>query len=82
MAGGLVASLFAIALGAILDFAVTVNNNQHGFNVNKVGLILMIVGVIGFVISIIGMMMDGHHKVDSQMIDNQGRAAEFHQEIK
>ena len=46
-AGGLVASIIAFAVGAILDYAVTVSPNQHGFNVNKVGVILMIVGVIG-----------------------------------
>src|SRR5580692_5124983 len=44
-AGGLVASIIAFAVGAILNYAVTVNPDQHGFNVNKVGVILMIVGV-------------------------------------
>lgn len=47
MAGGLVASLMVFAVGAILDFAITVNPNQHGFNLNTVGVILMIVGVVG-----------------------------------
>lgn len=55
-AGGLVVSIIAFAVGAILDFAVTVNTEQHGFNVNKVGVILMIVGAIGAVISIIVMV--------------------------
>ena len=54
--GGLVVSIIAFAVGAILDFAVTVNTEQHGFNVNKVGVILMIVGAIGAVISIIVMV--------------------------
>jgi hypothetical protein len=39
-AGGLVVSIIAFAVGAILDWAVTVQN-QHGVNVNKVGVILM-----------------------------------------
>lgn len=46
------AALLLIAVGAILDFAVKVNNS-HGFNINKIGLILMIVGVIGLVLELI-----------------------------
>jgi uncharacterized membrane protein len=45
-------SLFLIAVGAILAFAVNVNNT-HGFNVNTAGVILMIVGAIGLVASVI-----------------------------
>ena len=45
------ASLFLIALGAILRFAVT-TNNTHGFNVGTAGVILMVVGAIGLVVSI------------------------------
>ncbi|HVA07312.1 MAG TPA: hypothetical protein VNG12_11285 [Acidimicrobiales bacterium] len=52
MASGLVASLIVIAVGAILDFAVTVSPNQHGFNLNTVGVILLIVGVIGAIASL------------------------------
>ena len=47
-------SLFLIAVGAILKWAVTVNNS-HGFNVNTAGVILMIVGLIGLLISVIWM---------------------------
>ena len=50
-AGGLVVSI-VFAVGAILDWAVT-RPSEHGFNINKVGWILMIVGVIGAVVSII-----------------------------
>jgi len=52
-AGGLVVSIIAFAVGAILDWAVTVSPYQHGFNVNKVGVILMIVGAVGFVLSLL-----------------------------
>lgn len=52
MASGLVASLLVIAVGAILDFAVTVSPNQHGFNINTVGVILLIVGIVGAVASV------------------------------
>jgi hypothetical protein len=50
---GLGVSLFLIAVGAILDFAVTVSPYQHGFNINRVGLILLIIGGAGLVISLI-----------------------------
>ena len=48
-------SLFLIALGAILRFAITVHGNTHGFNVHTAGVILMIVGAIGLIASAIWM---------------------------
>ncbi len=55
-AGGLVVSIIAFAVGAILDWAVTVSPYQHGINVNRVGVILMIVGAVGAVVSLIVMV--------------------------
>jgi hypothetical protein len=49
---GAAVSLVAIAVGAILDFAVTVQNN-HGFNINRIGVILMVVGIVGLIVSAI-----------------------------
>ncbi len=46
-------SLVVFAVGAILDFAVTTSPYQHGFNVNRVGVILMIVGAVGFGLSLL-----------------------------
>lgn len=46
-------SLFLIALGAVLRFAVTVS--AHGFNIHSVGVILMVVGAIGLLISLLWM---------------------------
>jgi hypothetical protein len=43
-------SLVLIAVGAILDFAVKVQTT--GFNLNTIGLILMIVGIVGLVLSL------------------------------
>jgi uncharacterized membrane-anchored protein len=43
------ASLFLIAVGAILYFAVTAT--LVGIDIQTVGLILMIIGVIGFALS-------------------------------
>ena len=48
---GIGISLFLIAVGAILDFAVTTSPDQHVFNINTVGLILLIIGAVGFVLS-------------------------------
>lgn len=44
------ASLFLIAVGAILHFAVTAE--LAGIDLQVVGTILMIIGVLGFVISL------------------------------
>jgi uncharacterized membrane protein YeaQ/YmgE (transglycosylase-associated protein family) len=70
-AGGLVVSIIAFTVGAILDWAVT-EPNQHGFNVNKVGWILMIVGVIGAVISIIVMVAANTRRQRTVVDDGQG----------
>jgi uncharacterized protein DUF6458 len=48
---GLGASLFLIAVGAILTWAVTAE--ASGVDIQVVGVILMIVGLIGFVLSIL-----------------------------
>ena len=44
------ASLFLIAIGAILRFAVTAT--VAGIDIQVVGTILMVIGVIGFAISL------------------------------
>ena len=43
--------MFLVALGAILYWAVSVEG--EGFNVNLIGLILLIVGIIGLVLTLI-----------------------------
>ena len=47
---GIGTSLFLIAVGAILYFAV--NADISGLEISTVGLILMIVGILGLIISI------------------------------
>ncbi len=51
------ASLFLIAVGAILRYAVT--ESISGIDLQTVGLILMIVGIIGLVISLAVLLMAG-----------------------
>ena len=71
-AGGLVASIIVFAIGAILDFAITVSPYQHGFNVNKVGVILMIVGVVGAVLSVIFLVVGNTRHRRTVVDDGQG----------
>ena len=48
---GIGASLILIAVGAVLAFAVHVMTS--GFNINTVGIILLVVGAIGALVSLI-----------------------------
>jgi predicted lysophospholipase L1 biosynthesis ABC-type transport system permease subunit len=72
MVGGLAASIIAFTVGAILDFAVTANPYQHGFNVNKVGVILMIVGAVGAGLSLVGGLVSGVRRHRTIVDDGRG----------
>lgn len=48
---GIGVSLFLLALGAILAFAVDVT--AEGFNINTIGVILMIVGGLGLLLTLL-----------------------------
>ena len=41
-------SIFIIAVGAIMAFAIEVDRAE-GFNINTAGIILMVIGAIGFI---------------------------------
>jgi len=47
------ASLFLLAAGAILTFAIEVE--AEGFNINTIGIILMVIGGIGLLLSLMWM---------------------------
>jgi heme/copper-type cytochrome/quinol oxidase subunit 4 len=49
---GIGVGLVLIAVGAVLAFAVDVSNS-HGFNINTIGWILMIVGVVGVLVDLL-----------------------------
>lgn len=53
---GIGTSIFLIAVGAILKFAVTAT--VSGIELSTVGVILMVVGVIGLLISLLFLMRD------------------------
>lgn len=70
-AGGLVVSIIVFAVGAVLDWAIT-EPYQHGFNLNKVGWILMIVGIVGSVLSVIVMVAANTRRRRTVVNDGQG----------
>ena len=74
-AGALVVSIIAFAVGAILDWAVT-EPYQHGFNLNKVGWVLMIVGVIGAVLSIVIMVAANTRRRRTVIDDGRGNVVQ------
>ena len=55
---GIGTSIFLIAVGAVLRFAVTAT--VSGIALATVGTILIIVGVIGLVVSLVFLMQAGH----------------------
>jgi hypothetical protein len=72
MTGGLVASLIVFAVGAILDFAVTASQYQHGFNIRTVGVILMIVGAVGAFLSLVAFAFGGSRRHRTVVDDGRG----------
>jgi len=70
-AGGLAISIIVFAVGAVLNWALT-QPYQHGFNLNKVGWILMAVGVFGGVLSIIVMVAANTRRRRTVVDDGRG----------
>jgi hypothetical protein len=83
---GMFFSTLAIAVGAVMHWAVTTTG--HGFNVSKVGIILMIVGAVGLVVSLIVFGMSRHpagsgqRTFDRQATDTEGRSTVVHEEVR
>jgi hypothetical protein len=66
--GGIGGSLFLVALGAILYWAVSVE--AEGFNLNTMGLILMIVGALGLVLTLLlTASAEEHHDRDVTIVE-------------
>lgn len=62
---GIGASLLLIAAGAVLRWGVTVE--AEGFNLDMIGLILLVIGAIGLLISMI-MAIPGRRASDREII--------------
>jgi hypothetical protein len=74
MVGGAIVSILVAAVGAILNYAVYESPYQHGFNINTVGLILMVVGIVGLVISLLyGFSKRSAGYRHRTMVDENGR---------
>lgn len=82
---GMVFSVIAIAIGAVMYWAVT--SQGSGFRVSTAGVILMIVGAIGLVAStsifVTSRRPAGsrHHSYDRETTDAQGRSTAIHEEV-
>jgi phosphate/sulfate permease len=80
MAGmtGMGLSAAALIVGAIMRFAVSAQGK--GFNITKIGLILMFAGAIGFVVSSVLFMMTRNgqaattHTMHSETSDSKGNS--------
>jgi Domain of unknown function (DUF6458) len=72
---GIGTSIFLIAVGAILRYAVTAD--AEGVNLDTVGLILMIVGVVGLALSVLWMAIwaDRRRGVDGTVVREREVAA-------
>lgn len=63
---GIGTSIFLIAVGAILHWAVTAS--VSGVNIQTIGLILMIAGVIGLVISFLWLTVLADRRRDARVV--------------
>jgi hypothetical protein len=63
---GIGTSLFLIAVGAILYFAV--NADLSGLEISTIGLILMVVGVVGLLISLFFVSRAGRPVADRTVV--------------
>ena len=70
---GLGTSIFLIALGAILRFAVHVT--ARGFSIHTIGLILLIVGIVGLVFSALWMTIWADRRRNVATVDRRNPVA-------
>lgn len=75
---GMGTSIFLIAIGAILAFAVNVE--AEGINLNTIGIILLIVGAIGAVLSMIFWQSWGGWG-QTRVVEGRGRRTVVEEEI-
>jgi predicted membrane channel-forming protein YqfA (hemolysin III family) len=79
-------SLFAIAAGAVMYWAIT--EQGHGFRLSTVGVILMVIGGIGFLVSAVVYGTSrpaggsSRRTLDRRMVDAQGQSSAVHEEVR
>ncbi len=83
---GMFFSTLAVAVGAVLYWAVT--SQGHGFRISTVGVILMVVGAVGFVTSSIIFATSRRttgsrpQTYDREATDAQGGTTVVHEEVR
>jgi beta-lactamase regulating signal transducer with metallopeptidase domain len=65
---GIGTSIFLIAVGAVLRYAVSVS--AHGFNIHTIGVILIVVGIVGLVLSVLFMTVWSRRR-DRVVVDDR-----------
>ena len=65
---GIGISVFLIAVGAVLTFAV--DATTEGFNLDTIGVILMVVGAVGLLVT---MVIFGSHRGGSDVVVEERR---------
>jgi hypothetical protein len=68
-----VLSVLLIAAGAVLTFALEGDRNAEGFDLNTVGIILMVVGAVGLVASVMRGSMLGIRSTRERRVSSDGR---------
>ena len=71
---GIGTSIFLIAVGAILKYAVTAN--VSGVNLDTVGVILMVVGIVGLLLSLLWMTIWADRRRDRAVVADRAVATE------
>ena len=66
---GIGTSIFLIALGAILKYAVTAD--VEGVNLETVGVILMVVGIVGLLLSLLWMTIWADRRRDRAVVTDR-----------
>ncbi len=75
MVGGLAASIIVFAVGAVLDFANSGNQYEHGFNITTIGVILMAVGAAGAFLSVIALVLTSFRRRRTVVDDGRGHVS-------
>ena len=68
-----VLSVLLIAAGAVLTFALERDPEAQGFDLNTIGIILMVVGAIGLVASVMRGSMLGMRSTRERQVSSDGR---------
>ena len=71
---GIGTSIFLIAVGAILKYAVTAN--VSGVNLDTVGVILMVVGIVGLLLSLLWMTIWADRRRDRTVVADHAVATD------